>query len=385
MRDRRSLRLITHDASVDSDQVTSRPVLGWWWPPLAAVLLFAVPWPSALVEVAYSRVFYRGAQAMVTTISNLTPWTWLDVFVAGALVLSVRRLLMLLRNARAGGWWSAAGEMGRRVVRAAGYVGLAFLLLWGLNYRRAPLMTELSPVPPASASVDDLRQLAIDASALAARTRPEARRQLSSYAEIARVLPRPFDAALMHIDRPRLLVPGRPKYTVFTPFFTRAGVTGMVDPFALESLVHPDLLPFERPFVLAHEWGHLAGLADEAEASAVGWSACMRGTDPLVYSASMYLLVETSAALPSRVWRDVLAATDPGVREDLRALAARLTLIQPMVQATSFKVYDRYLKANAVEDGVQSYSRALQLILLPVLRNQLNGLRADPGDPGRRP
>ena len=36
----------------------------------------------------------------------------------------------------------------------------------------------------------------------------------------------------------------------------------------------PDLLPFERPFVLAHEWAHLAGHADEAEASAVaGWPA----------------------------------------------------------------------------------------------------------------
>lgn len=347
--------------------------------------MFVAPWPPAVIDVLYSRGLYHGLQAMLTTVSNLTPWTWLDVFAAAAFVLTVRRLVLMFRDVRATGWLSLVAESGRRTLRASGYVLLAFLLCWGLNYRRTALMTVLSPTRSAPATVEDLRQLAIDTSTLAGRMRPAARRQLLSYEDIASELPVPFDQALTRLGRPRLLVPGRPKYTIFTPFFTRAGVTGMVDPFALESLVHPDLLPFERPVVLAHEWGHLAGLADEAEASAVGWSACMRGSDPLVYSASMYLLVETSAALPPRMWRDVLSQSDPGVREDLQALTERLRLIQPAVQAASFKVYDRYLKANAVEDGMRSYSRALQLILLPVLRDQLNGLRVGPVDRGPRP
>ncbi len=356
---------------------------GWWWPLLAAVLLLSAPWPPALIDTVYSRGLYRWGQSMLTTISNLTPWTWFDVIVAAAVVFAVRRLIVLVRSGRGGNWGAAASEGARRALRAAGYGLLAFLLCWGLNYRRTPLMTVLAPTPVPTATVDDLRQLAIDASSLAARTRPSARRQLLGYDDIATILPVPFNQALARVGRPRLAVTGYPKYTMFTPFFTRAGVTGMVDPFALESLVHPDLLPFERPFVLAHEWGHLAGFADEAEASAIGWSACMSGGDPLVYSASMYLLVEAGGALPRRMWQDVLTQTDSGVRDDLDALAARLKLIQPAVQATSFRVYDRYLKANSVEDGVRSYSRALQLILLPVLRDQLNGLRSDPIGPVR--
>ena len=48
----------------------------------------------------------------------------------------------------------------------------------------------------------------------------------------------------------------------------------MLNPFGLETIVLPDLLPYERPFVVAHEWAHLAGHADEAEASAIGgWPA----------------------------------------------------------------------------------------------------------------
>ena len=43
----------------------------------------------------------------------------------------------------------------------------------------------------------------------------------------------------------------------------------MTDPFLLETLIAPDLLEVERPFVIAHEWAHLAGYADESEANFV--------------------------------------------------------------------------------------------------------------------
>ena len=45
----------------------------------------------------------------------------------------------------------------------------------------------------------------------------------------------------------------------------------MTDPFLLETLLAPDLLDVERPFVIAHEWAHLAGYADESEANFVAW------------------------------------------------------------------------------------------------------------------
>ena len=39
----------------------------------------------------------------------------------------------------------------------------------------------------------------------------------------------------------------------------------MVNPFGLEVLINPDILPIERPYVVAHEWGHIAGWALESE------------------------------------------------------------------------------------------------------------------------
>jgi hypothetical protein len=221
-----------------------------------------------------------------------------------------------------------------------------------------------------------------DANAIAARVRPQAE-DAPSFDEVVVMLREPINHALLKLKRTPLETPGRPKYSlILTPFFTWAGVNGMVNPLALETIVHPDLLPFERPFSLGHEWAHLSGTADEAEASAIGWLACMDGPPELAYSASVYLILEAGNALPPKAWREVSAKLDGGVTADLEALSRRLARQRPQVQRAAFRVYDGYLRANRVEDGVASYSRALSLILSPPLRDALSSYRANPD---RRP
>jgi hypothetical protein len=197
-----------------------------------------------------------------------------------------------------------------------------------------------------------------------------------TFDDVADRLREPMNNALMQLDRVPLTQPGRPKFSfMLTPFFTWTGVDGMIDPLALESIVHPDLLPFERPYALAHEWAHLAGMADEGEASAIGWLACMNGSPQLAYSGSLYLLREAGGALPEAARADAFSRLDPGVRSDLVAIAQRLLQEQPTVQRAAFQIYDEYLKANHVQDGAASYGRALSLILSPPFHEALVNYR----------
>lgn len=353
----------------------------WWLPPAFAALLLAAPLPASFVEFAYSRGIYRAIQGTLTTLSNLAPFAWLDAFVIAAIVVAGWRTTRLLRERRQRGWLRTATEAGQRVLRAAGVLVVIFLALWGFNYRRVPMadMLPRSDAPPPSAA--DLRLVLLDANALAARLRPSAVAQPWTYDEIADRLRDPFNHALSDLGRPALIAFGRPKFSLITPYFTWAGINGMVDPYALESIVHPDALPFERPFILAHEWGHLAGQADEAEASAVGWLACLRGDPPLAYSGVVYLVVELSNALPPRLWRETVPSLDPGLVADLQAQNARWARSQPLVRHAASRVYDRYLRANGVDDGVASYSRALSLILRAPLRDAITAYPADRGRP----
>jgi hypothetical protein len=63
------------------------------------------------------------------------------------------------------------------------------------------------------------------------------------------------------------------------------------------------------------------------------------------------------------------------VREDLEAIGRRMRAERPRVRRAASRVYDEYLKANRVQDGTASYSRALTLILAPPLRDALPAVR----------
>jgi hypothetical protein len=355
---------------------SARDVPGWLGAAIIAVVLFAVPLPESLVEQFYSRSAFRWWQAGVTSLSNLAPFAVLDMFILGVTVFVVLRAMKLMRSARDTSVVGALWEGARRLVRAVAVAALLFLLMWGFNYRRVPLDRT---VPPArQLTVEDLKVAVSDAGALATRLRPSPKGDYPTFGDVTDWLRAPLDDALGRLKRPGLQTAGLPKYSlILTPFFTWAGVDGMVNPFALETIVHPDLLPFERPFAVAHEWAHLAGAADEADASAIGWLACMRGRPELAYSASLYLIVEAGSALPRPVWQDVASRLDPGIRADLDALAERQARQRPRIQRTAFRVYDSYLRANHVDDGVASYSRALSLILSPPMREALSGYRVD--------
>jgi hypothetical protein len=354
-----------------SDRTRSRAVPGWLAGAGAAAVLFLLPFPEWLIERAYSRGFFPVWQRGITSVSNLAPFAVLDLLIVLIAVMTLVRLIRLIRGVSGLGVWATFWESFRRFTRAIAMLALIFLGMWGLNYRRVPLERTVAPARP---SVQDLEIALTEITALAASQRARARTERAPQ-RVATALRIPFDRALAQLGRPALGTPGRPKHSrLLTPFFTAAGVDGMIDPFALETIVHPDLLPFEQPFVLAHEWAHLAGTGDEAEASAVGWLACMNGDAELAYSGHLYGVMEIAGALPRRVWLDARARLDPGILEDLRAVAERQRRQRPQVQHAAFRAYDSYLRANRVEDGIASYSRALSFIL--ALRSRAPGFPA---------
>jgi hypothetical protein len=352
------------------------PVRGWIVLAIIALLCLAVPLPEQTVETLYARDMYPWLQTGFTSLSNFAPFAVLDVMLVVGAVLLALRLWRTLIITREQGLFNAAWELLRRGVRAAAILAILFLWAWGFNYRR-PALESTVPGADTRPTIEELDKAFTAANVLAARLRPTVAGQPAlTDDQLFSELQKPFNTALAHIGRPALSVPGRPKHSVvLTPFFTKAGVDGMLNPLALESIVHRELLRFERPVVLAHEWAHLAGQADEAEASAVGWLACMYGGPSLAYSASLYLINQARAAMPAAMRRVASAKIHPDVRGDLAEIAERLKKEDPRVQRAAFRIYDEYLKANRVEDGQASYGRALTLILTGTFQEPLAGYR----------
>jgi hypothetical protein len=249
----------------------------------ALVCAFA-PLPAAILEQRYSISIYPHLQRSITPLSNRLPFAILDVLLVGLTVATIVTLTQAIREA-----WQT--RIPARLIRTLAHLAavgaglyILFLLLWGFNYRRLPMPARLvlDRAAPSSEDVVQLGLRAIDemnrlyaAAHAGTKVGPEWRNAnlRAAFADVQRALS----------DAPPA-EPGRLKRSLLGPYFRWTGVDGMVNPFGLEVLVNPDLLPFERPFVAAHEWGHLAGYAAEADANFVGWLTCVRASPAAQYS-----------------------------------------------------------------------------------------------------
>jgi hypothetical protein len=330
---------------------------------LMGLALAALVWPpqSAAIERFYSGLVYPAVQRAMTTFSNVVPFAFFDVLIVGFPLAWLA--LFAYDVARADRKVAALGEWLLRTLAAVSLLYLVFLAMWGLNYRRLPLerklpydggrVTPIAARGAAEAAVSSLN--ALYASSRAANTaRPDSDPALGAA----------FADAMRSLGASAATVRARPKRTILNVYFRPAGVAGMTDPYFLETLVESDLLPFERPFVVAHEWSHLAGFADEGEANFAGWLTCARAGAREQYSGWLFLFGELVNSLPRDARPIVVARLDEGPRSDLRAIAARLARdIKPRVSAAGWRVYDRYLKANRVEAGTASYAQVVRLVL----------------------
>lgn len=329
----------------------------------AAAILAVAPLPAHLVEQYYSGWFYPALQARLTSWSNETGIALFDfilLFFIGTAALILWRAIARARRQRSLAVF-ASGLV--TLASALALVYLWFELAWGLNYARTPL--------EAAIGHDRARVTASAVRALAERAVFETNRTYTAgHAagfpaphEIPPALVRAFREIESRLGRSRATVPGRPKKTMLAPFFRASGTDGMHAPFMLETLINPDLTPPERPAVLAHEWAHLAGYAPEDDASFVGVLAALRADPGARYSAWLSLSFEAASQLPRDERQRVLATLEAGPRQDQAAIAARLASRVDTVQRVSWQTYDRYLKSQGVAEGIQSYSRVVELLI----------------------
>lgn len=349
-------------------QITKSPNALWLKLIVILVAIWAAvgPLPSDLVERVYSQLFYPLLQPRLTTFSNVTTVPLLDVGAIVLLTVIVTRWFVRLRH---------TGGDSSRVVRAimllaidtvvvAAIVYLWFVVAWGMNYRRPPLRNALD-FQEERITREALRDLTIRTVGELNLLHPAAWRDTwPALSEMPEFLRPGFRRAQRQLGIGWEVVPAVPKRSLLNAYFTRAAVDGMTDPFFLETLANQSLLPFEQPFVVAHEWAHLAGYADESEANFMAWLTCMQGDARTRYSAWISLYGTVLSAVPDRERADIATSLQAGPRQDLRAMVERIERQSiPAARRAGEAVYDRFLKANRVEAGIASYGEVLRLLL----------------------
>jgi hypothetical protein len=335
-----------------------------------ALVVWFVPIGADQIERDYSTSVYLALQRAMTPASNAVPIALFDVMLGLVVIALIVRIVMRVRQVRQ----SPRGKPWRRTGRALSWIALDlaatvavltiwFSLAWGGNYRRMPLRERL-----------DFDRARVTREAALEMTRTSVR-ELNRLHPIAHARPWPALEALpvtlggafadvQHaIGQPALAIAGRPKSTVMQAWFQWAAIDGMTDPFFLETLVNSDALPIERPFIVTHEWSHLAGFAHEAEANFLAWVICQRADSQAQYSAWLSLYFHLAGGLAPADRRAIDVDLQDGPRRDMREIIARYQRSAPRVRVVAWQMYDRYLKANRVTEGIASYDAVVTLIL----------------------
>jgi uncharacterized protein DUF3810 len=319
----------------------------------AAVWLF--PPTTRWLDGSYAGGFYATLQRALTGLTNPIPFAAGDVLllavIAGVLAIWVRAF----RHRRS---WSGIQRAALRTASLVACLYVWFTVAWGWNYVREPLYRTLGYD---AASVDRVSLDRIEAAMVA---------ELDAAAQPAHAAhdrghdPRDslriaYEAALPLLDVHVPVKETRPKRTILDPYFVATGVSGMFFPYTFETYLASDVLWFEYPFDLGHEWGHLAGIARESDANFVGALTTLDSHDPILHYSG---LLTVYGALPRIKKYD--ARLSSLVLGDYQAIRERN---QRNIKRFAFKLawntYDKYLKAQHVQTGVVNYTEYVRLLL----------------------
>jgi hypothetical protein len=290
-----------------------------------------------------------------------------------ALVLWAVRLVRRLRRAQGSrGRMALAGVVG--LAAAGGAVYLVFLAVWGLNYHRPPLAVLAGlGEPTAAVRLDELESLSSELVAAANDERVRVTEDAHGVGRVQGGVPAALRRAAEATRQAASIYTGvhgpfaAPKPVLLSTGLSYLGITGIYFPFTAEANVNVVVPDSQLPFTACHELAHQGGIAPEDEANFVAYVACLRHPDAdFRYSgalnAALYALHALASVDPARAAQR--AQWSPAVRRDLDALRAWNERYRGPAETAARAVNNAYLKTQGVDDGVRSYGRMVDLLVL---------------------
>jgi hypothetical protein len=310
-----------------------------------SLLTFISSWagiyPPDAVERWYARLVFPRLSYMAGRFADSVEFAWLDVAIPVGLIL-----LVTVIRARKWVW----------LLSVAAGLYLVFFWSWGLNYHRQPLNAKLQ-LDAGRMHPQAMTEFARRASAELNRLYGEKQKHVYDESRTRREGAKRVRRVVAVIDGSDWESSGRIKVSRLSgPWLRAAGVDGLFNPFGHEPIINGSALEIERPFVIAHELAHVRGYPDEGDANLIATFATLMSDDPAFqYSGWLHLWLYLRT-------HDLENLLDPGPRRDIQRLFERARAEQiPWISGFQQTLLDWLLKANSVNEGVQSYSRGVLL------------------------
>ena len=345
---------------------------GWRWLTgktgrwlLAAVVIFILTaffgTHRSFTESVYSRTLYPVLAVPIGLFSDLFPFSLQELVFFGLLFFffykTGRGMFALFKKQRR--FRELAISALRRTGITISIIYCLFYLLWGFNYFRTRLIE--SPRYNADAvntkNLNNLlRETIRQANSLAVSTPPkEDTLQKDIEKNLTAVIRRTTGQSFRSARNTKKFLSG---------YLGMVGISGICLPWLQEAHIASDLLPYEIPFITAHEKSHIKGRTSEAEANYFAWRACLASGDAAVrYSGHFSILPYLLGALPAKERRGWIKKISPAVLAHYKKRRERNRKRSRILSRIAARINHIYLKANRVRGGSRNYSHVVKLAL----------------------
>ncbi len=325
------------------------------------------------IESSYSRGFFLTIREGIDAVVPQVPFAPFYLFFPFAFLLLgyCFRHLNHAPLAWRRRWWRVGGSL----LNFWGGLTFSFLLLWGYNYNRTPVSETLGFSDEALSLVQIKEELTYQTGIITQmRESISVKENLLDDEPVTGALTpdslnvrmrKSLEEVLAKYDYP---TDGSVNIRELQPegILFRFNASGIYLPFTGEGHIDAALHPLQKPFVIAHEMAHGYGFADEGTCNFWAYLACIHNYDFFVrytghlaywrYLASAFKRQEPEA------YNQFRGSLPLAIQTDLNTINERLKSYPSIFGGNDNFVYDYFLQAQGIEEGLANYDQMVPLV-----------------------
>ena len=332
---------------------------------LQIVYLKLIAFFPEVVEQYYSNGLYLGISYFMRIALGWIP------FSVGDLLYGIAILILIFQLWKTRKTWKQNWK--NNLLQITSYLSVLYFVfhfLWALNYYRVPLFEKMH-IQREYSDVD----LENFTQRLIAKTN-EIHFKITQNANQKVTNPESIEAIFisssngyqnLQKEYPFIYTHSSKKQSLFSLPLTYMGFAGYLNPFTNESQVNYKLPRFSLPNVVCHEMAHQIGYASESECNFIGFLAGIKNKD-LYFQYSAYCnalryCMMNIAMKDEEKYNSLKLKINPGIIENYIENDAFWKQYDTIIDKGFHAFYDQFLKMNQQKDGMESYSKFVDLLV----------------------
>lgn len=332
---------------------------------IVAVQIFAA-FP-ALVEKYYSNFLFQYISKGLRLIFGRLPFSFGDVLYISLIFYLIYYLVIsIIRKKK----WTLKRSL-LNILSVLGVFYFLFNFLWALNYHRQPITERLNFTTEYTSA-----ELLEFTKELILKTNHLQQEITSNKDSIVKMPYTTLEIYKLNLAGYKNLEKENSEFaysiisvknSIFSIPLSYMGFAGYLNPFTNEAQVNSEMPKYSVLATASHEMAHQIGIASESEANFVGFLSTVHNPDLYIkysgYTMALRYCLSALRMQDQQEFEAILKTINPGILKNFQQSEDFWRYYSGKADKFFSIFYDNFLKANKQEDGLEGYSKFVDLLV----------------------